>query len=98
MAVPDRPHLPMRPVGLCRACAAPWPCSPAQLALLGEFSGQPLSLSVYLAAAMTDAITDSVALGVSVDLPAMHARYLGWVALARRPLRAKVFAELSENV
>ena len=83
-----RPHLPMRPAWLCRTCAAPWPCGPAQLDLMIEFHGHSIALTFYLAASMREAIDDVYGLGLRPDLPAMHARFLGWLSLARRPRRS----------
>ncbi|MEU7928157.1 hypothetical protein [Micromonospora sp. NPDC049107] len=83
-----RPHLPMRPRRLCRNCAAPWPCGPAQLTLTAEFYGHSVALAFYLAASMHDAVDDAYGLGLRPNLPAMHARFLGWLSQARRPRRS----------
>ncbi|MCF0096773.1 hypothetical protein B0E54_05641 [Micromonospora sp. MH99] len=83
--LPCRPHLPMRPAWLCRNCAAPWPCSRAQLDLVGEFYGHSLALALYLASCMNEAIQDQFNLGGHPDLVEMHARFLGWLSLTRRP-------------
>ncbi|MEU0549330.1 hypothetical protein [Micromonospora sp. NPDC005979] len=83
-----RPHLPMRPAWLCRNCAAAWPCPPAQLHLATEFYGHSIALAFYLAANMQDAVDDLYALGLRPDLRALHARFLGWLSLSRRPNRA----------
>ncbi|MEU7928606.1 hypothetical protein [Micromonospora sp. NPDC049801] len=83
-----RPHHPMRPAWLCGNCAAPWPCPPAQLHLATEFHGHSIALAFYLAANMQDAVADRYALGLDPDLRALHARFLGWLSLSRRPNRA----------
>ncbi|MET7709283.1 hypothetical protein [Micromonospora sp. NPDC005413] len=88
MTARPRPHLPMRPVWLCRNCAAPWPCSPAQLDLIAEFYGHSIALAFYLAASMHEAIDDVYGLGLRPSSPAMHARFLGRLSLARWPRRS----------
>ncbi|MFC8301564.1 hypothetical protein [Micromonospora orduensis] len=50
-----------------------------------EFYGHSIALAFYLAASMHDAIDDAYGLGLRPDLPALHARFLGWLSLARRP-------------
>ncbi|MEV4121743.1 hypothetical protein [Micromonospora sp. NPDC049645] len=37
------------------------------------------------AASIQEAIDDVYGLGLRPDLPALHARFLGWLSLARRP-------------
>lgn len=48
---PCRPHLPLRPLWLCRVCAAPWPCPVARLTLRQEYAHDRVGLSVYPEAA-----------------------------------------------
>ncbi|MEU5783493.1 hypothetical protein [Micromonospora lupini] len=79
----------MRPAWLCRNCAAPWPCSPAQLHLATEFYGHSIALAFYLASNLHDAIDDLHALGARPDLPALHARFLGWLSVTRRHRRTE---------
>jgi hypothetical protein len=76
-----RPHQPMRPAWLCRNCAAPWPCAPAQLHLATEFYGHSIALAFYLAANMQDAVDDLYSIGVRPDPRALHARFLGWLSV-----------------
>lgn len=76
-----RPHLPMRPAYLCCACGAPWPCSPAKLALLAEYHGNRLSLVFYLVVAMRELVSDTLALGRQPDLARLHRRFLGWLTV-----------------
>ncbi|MCX4473660.1 hypothetical protein OOK41_25725 [Micromonospora sp. NBC_01655] len=85
MSRPVRPHLPMRPAWLCRVCAAQWPCPAAQLDLATEFYGHSVALAFYLATSMHEAIDDMYRLGGRPDSAAMHARFLGWLSLTRRP-------------
>ncbi|NIL64011.1 hypothetical protein HCB39_21895, partial [Salinispora arenicola] len=54
----SRPHVPMRPLWLCRPCGQPWPCGAAKLALLAEYRELPVSLFLYLAGCLHDAIDD----------------------------------------
>lgn len=88
MIARPRPHLPVRPAWRCRNCAAPWPCGPARLALVAEFYGHSIALAFYLAASMREAIDDAYDLGLRPDLPTLHARFLGWMSLARRRRRS----------
>lgn len=83
--LPPRPHLPMRPAWLCRSCAAPWPCSTAQLDLVAEFHGHSVALAFYLAASMYEAMDDTYRLGGRPAHGALHARFLGWLSRARCP-------------
>ena len=55
---PIRPHLPIRPLWLCRACAAPWPCAPARLSLGHRYAGDPAGLRLHLRAMLDDATAD----------------------------------------
>lgn len=83
-AVPDRPalpeHLPMRPLWLCRRCGQPWPCGRARLALLAEYRQSRLSLLLYLAGLMYEAIDDLHRLypSTSGDVRDLFDRFLGW--------------------
>ncbi|MEK8108827.1 hypothetical protein NKG94_35950 [Micromonospora sp. M12] len=56
---------------------------------MAEFYGHSIALAFYLAANMHDAIDDLYGLGARPDLPTLHARFLGWVSLSRRPRRAE---------
>ncbi|MDG9677033.1 flavin reductase [Micromonospora sp. DH14] len=53
-----RPHVAARPSWRCRVCGAAWPCSPARLALLGEYREDRISLLVYLATVHHEAAGD----------------------------------------
>ncbi|WP_229402095.1 hypothetical protein [Micromonospora okii] len=81
---PSRPHQPMRPAWLCRSCAAPWPCAPARLDLAFAYRGNSVTLALYLTASMQQAMDDTYRLGGDPDFAALHARFLGWLSLARR--------------
>ncbi|WP_093402046.1 hypothetical protein [Micromonospora sediminimaris] len=81
-AEPSRPHLPIRPLWLCRRCGHPWPCGAAKVALLEEYRESPVSLFLYLASCLHDAIEDLRQLhpsdtGSTADV---FDRFLGWPA------------------
>lgn len=75
-------HLPLRPLWLCRRCGQPWPCGAAKLALVAEYQDAPVSLFLYLAGCLHDAIDDLHRLNPSVTGGAadMFDRFLGWPA------------------
>ncbi|MFC4021879.1 hypothetical protein ACFOW4_28610 [Micromonospora sp. GCM10011542] len=82
-----RPHLPMRPLWLCRVCAAPWPCQPARLLLGMEYRRDRVSLSVYMAGQLFDATADLIKLNPHpTTTPAeLFDKFLAWTArYARR--------------
>ena len=61
-----RPHLPQRPLWLCRTCAQPWPCGQARVSLTREYAEARTALRIYLATRMHEAIADLFAeLGAS---------------------------------
>ncbi|MFE9183679.1 hypothetical protein ACFYMB_10125 [Micromonospora haikouensis] len=79
-------HLPLRPLWLCRACAAPWPCAPARLALLREYADDRVALLIHLAGLLHEATTQLYTLNPH-DAPEpaqLFARFLGW-ARSRSP-------------
>ncbi|SCF37306.1 hypothetical protein GA0070216_111204 [Micromonospora matsumotoense] len=43
-----RPHLPLRPLWVCRACGGPWPCAEGRLLLRIEYDAHLVDLAVYL--------------------------------------------------
>ena len=53
-----RPHVAARPSWRCRVCGAAWPCSPARLALLGEYREDRAALLIYLGTLLQEAMTD----------------------------------------
>ncbi|MBQ0897295.1 hypothetical protein KBX37_30220 [Micromonospora sp. U56] len=75
-------HLPMHPLWLCRRCGQPWPCGVAKLALVVEYRDALVSLFLYLAGCLHDAIDDLHRLNPSVTGSAadMFDRFLGWPA------------------
>ncbi|MFY1686879.1 hypothetical protein [Plantactinospora sp. WMMB782] len=80
------PHPPIRPLWLCRACAAPWPCPTARLLLQSEFASAPAALSILMVAVLHEAMTDLHALnpGAEPDLAELFGRFVGWTS--RGPL------------
>ncbi len=84
-----REHTPLRPIWLCRACGQPWPCGRAKLALVTEYDGNPVSLFLYLASLLHDAIDDLHKLNPTTTGCAsdMFDRFLGWPARHTRSYR-----------
>nr|WP_245730666.1 flavin reductase [Micromonospora pallida] len=74
----SREHVAARPSWRCRVCGAPWPCSPARLALLTEYRGHRTNLLMYLAALMLEAAGQLP----PTAAPTLATRFLTW---ARRP-------------
>lgn len=70
-----RPHVAARPSWRCRVCGAAWPCSPARLALLGEYRENRAGLLVYLGMLMQEAVTD---LTNQVPPERLTDRFLTW--------------------
>ncbi|SCE86725.1 hypothetical protein GA0074695_1729 [Micromonospora viridifaciens] len=70
-----RPHVAARPSWRCRVCGAAWPCSPARLALLGEYRENRTALLIYLATVMHEATAD-----LTGQFPAaiLTDRFLAW--------------------
>ncbi|SCG61140.1 hypothetical protein GA0070609_3690 [Micromonospora echinaurantiaca] len=74
-----RRHVAARPAWRCRACAAPWPCQPAKLALRVEYAHDPVGLSVYLCVLLHEAAADWLRLRPRPPDPAeLFARFVGW--------------------
>ncbi|WFE40246.1 hypothetical protein [Micromonospora sp. WMMD998] len=82
----DNRHCPVRPLWLCRLDGAPWPCPQARAALLRDYDGDAVSLAVYLAGMLHDAVGDLYALNPH-DVPApavLWDRFLAWLGRSRR--------------
>ncbi|QGN49849.1 hypothetical protein GKC29_25500 [Micromonospora sp. WMMC415] len=75
-------HLPLRPLWLCRRCGQPWPCGSAKLALLAEYQDNRVSLFLYLAGCLHEAIDDLHRLNPAETGSAAEVfdRFLGWPA------------------
>lgn len=85
VVVTRRPHSPLRPIWLCRACGHPWPCGDAKLALLSEYERNRVSLFVYLAGTLGDAADDLAKLRAEVpSANELFDRFLGWPKLQKR--------------
>ncbi|MGV9216292.1 flavin reductase [Micromonospora sp. RB23] len=69
-----RNHLPTRPTWRCQACGIAWPCSAAKLRLLGEYRGDRVALTVYLATLLTEASEHLR----DVDPARLTDRFLSW--------------------
>ncbi|MEU8375486.1 hypothetical protein AB0C22_20475 [Micromonospora sp. NPDC048894] len=82
-----RPHLPLRPLWLCRVCAAPWPCGAARLTLVSEYAHDRVALNIYLCTVLHDAAADLYRLypDTGPDPATLFARFLAWVPRARPP-------------
>ncbi|MGC5033186.1 hypothetical protein [Micromonospora sp. DT229] len=80
-----KPHTPLRPLWLCRACAAPWPCGSARVTLLREYAQDRVALLVYLGGLLHDAADQLHTLNPhGGSAPAqLFDRFVGW-ALIRR--------------
>ncbi|MFV2018362.1 hypothetical protein [Micromonospora sp. LOL_023] len=67
-------HRPVRPSWICAGCGLSWPCETRRRELLAEYAGARVSLSVYLATCLLDAMA---------DLPQdrcgdVYWRFMGW--------------------
>lgn len=78
---PAGDHIPAQPTWRCEvpACGKPWPCPPAQTAIIAavasgvtDLAGQTMYLSGQMIQAVTDLDGD--------ELPDPHRRFLGWLA------------------
>ncbi|MFC6022488.1 hypothetical protein ACFP2T_40830 [Plantactinospora solaniradicis] len=65
----------MRPLFLCRACGANWPCSAARLALLVIYRDNLAGLRKCLTGRLMIAISDQP----RVDPVVLATRFLGWI-------------------
>ncbi|WP_073832920.1 hypothetical protein [Micromonospora sp. CB01531] len=74
-----RSHTPIRPIWLCRTCGNPWPCGDAKLALLAEYERDRVSLFVYLAGQLGDAMDDLAKLRADMlGSGELFGRFLSW--------------------
>ncbi|WP_433343713.1 hypothetical protein [Micromonospora sp. CA-111912] len=79
-------HLPLRPLWLCRACAAPWPCATARLTLLREYADDRIALLIYLAGLLHEATGHLYTLNPH-DAPQpgqLFDRFLAWARVRRQ--------------
>ncbi|WP_432899711.1 flavin reductase [Micromonospora matsumotoense] len=59
-------------------CGAAWPCSPARLALLGEYREDRTALLFYLGTLLGEAMSDLATLHDGVTPPDLTARIVTW--------------------
>ncbi|MGN9810528.1 hypothetical protein ACTMSW_14345 [Micromonospora sp. BQ11] len=80
--MPVPPHTALRPIWLCRACAAPWPCGTARLGLSREYATDPVGLHVYLCTLLHDAVADLYRLNPhdGPDPRDLFDRFLAWAS------------------
>ncbi|MEN3608456.1 flavin reductase [Plantactinospora sp. ZYX-F-223] len=70
-----RPHTHTRPLFLCRACGAKWPCQPARLVLLHMYRDDRQGLRLHLARTMLTALADQP----DSDALTLAVHFLGWL-------------------
>ncbi|KXK59150.1 hypothetical protein AWW66_25840 [Micromonospora rosaria] len=74
-----RPHLPLRPLWICAACARPWPCGEARVDLVRRYADDPAGLAGHLAGLLREATTDLDWICPEPPDPAtIRRRFLGW--------------------
>lgn len=73
-----RPHVAARPSWRCRICGAARPCSPARLALLGEYREDRIALLVYLGTLLCEATADLAADRDNATPQGLAQRFVGW--------------------
>jgi hypothetical protein len=91
-----RCHVAQRPIWLCRACGAEWPCLTARSLLPIDYYADPIALYVYLGTMLQAAIEDLYRLNPEAepDPARMYARFLGWVRPRRRIIRTRLLRQL----
>ncbi|RKR91311.1 hypothetical protein BDK92_5704 [Micromonospora pisi] len=73
------PHVPLRPLWICRVDAHPWPCGQARIDMLNGFRHRRVALYLYLGAQFVQALDDLYAMDPPPEPQALHTRFLGWV-------------------
>ena len=73
-----RPHVAARPSWRCRICGAAWPCSPARLALLGEYREDRIALLVHLGTLLCEATADLATDRNGTTPQGLAQRFVGW--------------------
>jgi hypothetical protein len=75
-------HMPVRPDWTCMVCGCLWPCIDRRMALLAEHGSDRLSLLLYLASCLDDAVADLPRPLDGGDLD-LYPRFLGWARSAQ---------------
>ncbi|GAB3797048.1 hypothetical protein [Micromonospora zhanjiangensis] len=77
---PRPPHVPRRPLWLCRACSENWPCPTARLKLKAEYGDDRTALIIYLCGLLHEAIEDMNRLHPDngPDPGSLFNRIVGW--------------------
>ncbi|MFC4106885.1 hypothetical protein [Micromonospora zhanjiangensis] len=77
-----RPHVPRRPLWLCRACADVWPCPTARLKLKAVYGDDRAGLCVLLCGLLYEAIEDLHRLNprTGPSPQGLFDRLVGWAA------------------
>ncbi len=78
-------HTPLRPLWLCRACAAPWPCGSARVTLLREHAQDRVALLVYLGGLLHGAADELHTFNPhgGPEPGQLCDRFLGWALIQR---------------
>lgn len=73
------PHVPLRPLWICRSCAGPWPCAVARLMLKCEYDADRPELSVFMTTVLHAATEELTKLTDPGPRPAeLFTRFVEW--------------------
>lgn len=73
------PHMPLRPLWICRSCAGPWPCAGARLMLKAEYADDRPALAVFMATVLHEATAELSKLTSPGPAPAeLFTRFVEW--------------------
>jgi hypothetical protein len=75
------PHVPLRPLFICKIDAQPWPCADARLGLVTGFRDRRISRCLFLGAMFIDCMNDLYKLNpdTAPQPAALYARFFGWL-------------------
>ena len=87
----ERPHLPQRPLWLCRVEAHPWPCAEARLRLARQCRRDRVALCLYLGQVWVDMVSDLYRLhpDTAPEPGALAERVFGWLPSRRYAHRGR---------